>query len=310
MTDRAAALRVGALLLAGGAAVIGLVLFLSGNKVRNGQRFESYFQESVQGLDVGAAVKFRGVSLGEVTQIGLVSVLYPKAEPTQSSGAIGQRSLQLVVVRYTIDPQKAGTVMDPDRAAQLGLRARLASQGITGLAYVELDFVNPARFPAGLVPWTPQDRLLPSMPSTITQVQDAGQALLAKLQAFDFGALNASVEHALTELDRQVTSADLPGLTAELKATAQALRATVQGRPVQDMVAAARLAALRLTVLIDQLQRTTARADDGIADLQQRLEPLLRDAAVTAANLRQTSETLRRDPASLLLAAPPPRGPR
>jgi hypothetical protein len=51
-----------------------------------------------------------------------------------------------------------------------------------------------------------------------------------------------------------------------------------------------------------------ARADDGVSDLQRQLDPLLRDARAIAANLRQTSETLRRDPASVLLGAPPPQG--
>ncbi len=218
-----------------------------------------------------------------------------------------------MVVRYTIDPKKAGKVPDPDRFSQLGLRARVASEGITGISYIELDFVDPAQFPAGTVSWTPRDALLPSMPSTITQVQDAGQALLAKLQALDLKQLTDNLDRLtvtaqllVDDLDGAVTQADLPGLSAELKATSASLRGVVQGRPTQETLTAAHDAALRLPKLIDQMQQATARSDDGLADLQQLIAPLLRDVAAIAANLRQTSETLRGDPASVLLGAPPP----
>ena len=307
MNNKAAFLRVGALLVAGMAAVIGLVLFLSRDQVHDGRKFESYFQDSVEGLDVGAPVKFRGVSLGQVTQIGLVSVLYPDAVPVQPQSDANQKNLQLVVVRYTIDPQKSGKVPDPSRSSQLGLRARVASQGITGISYIELDFVDATQFPAGKVAWVSQDEILPSMPSTITQVQDAGQALLAKFQALDLQTLVNTAQLVLEDLDQQILRADLPGLTTELKATSTALREIVQGKPTQELIGSAHDDTVKLAKLIEQLQRTAARTDDDLADLQLRLDPLLRDAGIVAANLRQTSETLRVDPASLLFGGPPPR---
>jgi len=331
ISNKAAFLRVGVLLVIGVVAMVGMVLFLTASQVSGGRHFESYFHESVEGLDVGAAVKYRGVTLGQVTEIGLVSAIYPSAVPPDPKADPNQRSYQMVVVRYTIDQKKAGGVPDPSHGADLGLRARLASQGITGLAYLELDFVNPVQFPAETVPWKPRDEQVASMPSTITQVQDAGQALLAKLQAVDLQKLSTSAQtvmddlheeitagdaHAtlaearalLTELRASVAAADLPGLTADLKATSAATRGLVQGKPTRDMINAATDAAKRLPPLIDTLQRAVARADDGVSDLQRQLDPLLRDARAIAANLRQTSETLRRDPASVLLGAPPPQG--
>jgi hypothetical protein len=132
------------------------------------------------------------------------------------------------------------------------------------------------------------------------------QALDLKRLIDDLDRLTVTGQLLVDDLDGAVTQADLPGLSAEMKATSTALRGVVQGKPTQEMLAAVRDAAQRLPKLLDQLQQTAARSDDGLADLQQRLAPLLRDAAVIAANLRQTSETARRDPASLLLGAPPP----
>ena len=56
---------VGALLL----AVVGVLLFGSGKLFRDTAECVMFFEGDVQGLSVGAAVKFRGVKIGEVTSI-------------------------------------------------------------------------------------------------------------------------------------------------------------------------------------------------------------------------------------------------
>jgi paraquat-inducible protein B len=332
MGDRATYFRVGMLLLFGVAAAIALVLFLSRDQVRHGLNYETYSRESVQGLVVGAPVKYRGVSLGQVTEINLVGAVYPESMPADEERA----SYQLVVIRFTVDPKKIGRVIDTDRAVELGLRARLATQGITGVVYIEIDFVDPHKFPAEKVPWTPEYDYIPSMPSTIAQVQDAAQSLLAKLQAVDFARLSGSVQTVLDDVHGQLTEgdlhgtlaeahvllttlrtavevADLPGLAGDLRATSDSVRTLVQSGQFKHLTASAAdaadnfdEAAKRLPGLLDALATTVARVDNGVADVQHDLEPVLRDARTAVANLRETTEVLRRYPSSVLLGAPPP----
>ncbi len=322
------------MLVVGLAAAIGLVLFLSKDQVRNGIEFETYSRESVQGLVVGAPIKFRGVQLGQVTEIALVGATYPEAMPAVTD----PRAYELVVIRFTVDPKRLGRVMDPARAVQLGLRGKLANQGITGVSYIELDFVDPRQFPAEKVPWSPAYFYIPSIPSTIAQVQDAAQALLAKLQAVDFVRLAASVQVLLDDLHGQLTEgdlhntlaeanlllrtlriavekADLPGVAADLKATSDAVRAVAQGKDVKQLTSSAAAAAdsfaeagRALPPLIDALEAAVRHADDSVGDLQQGLVPVLRDIRAAASNLRETSETLKRYPSSVLLGTAPPKG--
>lgn len=330
-TGRGAFLRVGLLVAVGFAVAIALVLFLTGNRVRHGQVFESYFKETVQGLDVGAPVKFRGVSLGEVTEIGLVSAAYRPPD-------IQEAANRLVYVRYVIDLARTGNPSGLESAVASGLRARLASQGITGLAYIELDFVAPAEFPMPSVPWTPKYDVIPSVPSTLAKVQDAAETLLAHINAVDLAGIAKSAQRLLDDLhgelaqggDAQqavagatalmvtareaVDRADLPGLTAEARAAAAALRGLVGGPEGHRAVAAIARAADRLAdvasklpALVVALEATVHRTSGGLADTQSELVPLLRDARAAAANLRDTTETLRRYPAGVLMGGPPPR---
>lgn len=335
MGEKTTFLRVGVLLILGVAGVVGLLLFLGRGRVniRTGEIFESYFAESVEGLTVGSPVKYRGVELGQVTDIALVTAAYGRPE----QGAFMPASFGLVLVRFVIDPNRLGEGPDPMTAVGLGLRVRLATQGLTGLTYLELDFVDPVQFPAMQVPWQPAYPYVPSMPSTFTQVQIAAQRLLGKLDSVNVVALSASVQRVLDDLHGDLTSgdahlaltsvtelantlrdsvqaADLGGLATDLRATSEAVRKAADGPTTRELLANAdrtfdRLAdaAGRLPPLIAALEQTARRLDSGVADVRADLAPILRDARTAVANIRDASENLRRYPAGVLLGGPPPR---
>jgi ABC-type transporter Mla subunit MlaD len=330
---RAVYLRVGLLLVIGTAAAITLVLFLSGRQIANGVPYESYFQESVQGLEVGAPVKFRGVTVGQVRELGLVAAAYGRGGTIDPNDP----SSRLVYVRYIIDPRRMGNLPDRETAVAEGLRSRLASQGITGLTYLELDFVDPHRFPAQTVPWTPRGQYIPSMPSTISQVQSAAEQLVQRLKDVDIAHLATTLQAVLDDVHGEFSTgdahqalaeaagllhdaradlarADLAGLAATLRSAAAGVHDAAAGKPTQDLLAASARAADRLAEaaaklppLIAALDAATRRASSTTADVQADLMPVLRDARAAAANLRDTSDALRRYPAGVLLGGPPPR---
>jgi ABC-type transporter Mla subunit MlaD len=325
-------LRVGLFILGGIALLVAVIWYLGGARLGRGPLFESYFSESVQGLEEGAAVKFRGVTIGRVSQLGLVNAEYGQGEGIERE----RRTYRLVFVRFAIDTTKIGQLPDAQAAVKLGLRIRIASQGLTGLSYLELDFVDPERYPALDVPWTPRAEYIPSMPSTFYQVQDAAQQFLAKLNRVDIDALasqligltsdlraqlaSGDVHTALTattallqSMNEAVRTADLPGLTADLKRTSESLRDVAQSEDLKKALANTALAteriagvAARLPALIASFQALAQRAGSGTADLQQSLAPLLRDTQAAAQNLREMTESLRRYPAQVL-GGPPPR---
>jgi ABC-type transporter Mla subunit MlaD len=325
-------LRVGLLLLTGLGLAVAMVLFLGQNRIADGLRYETYIRETVQGLDVGSPVKFRGVQLGQVGEIVLASAAYPAV-----AHAPQDLVSRLVVVRFVVDPKKFGRAPDTAQAVAAGLRVRLASQGITGLAYLELDFVEAERFPPQPVSWSPQTAVIPSMPSTISQFQDAAQALAAKLQDVDIARLAATTQALIDTAQSQLAggelrqtfaeaalllktlrgdaeASDVPNLISEIRAAVAAIRTLAGGPQSQQLLAASaktaeRLgdAVTRMPALITALEAAVRRLNHGTADAQAELLPALRDARAAAASLRDTSETLRRNPSSILLGAPPPR---
>jgi ABC-type transporter Mla subunit MlaD len=325
-------LRVGGLVLAGLALTVGFVLFFTANRFgRSATIYETYLRESVQGLDVGSAVRYRGVAIGRVTEIGLVTAEYRVPDRT-TFGAV----FQLVFVRFAVDIAKAGEVPSIDEAVSLGLRVRIAAQGITGVNYLELDFLDPGRFPPREVPWEPRYPYVPAVPSTVAQVQNAAENLLQKLQSVDLAGLLDNTIGLIAELRGQLREgdaaialreaaslvrslraqaegADLPALASELRGTAADARALLTSRETQQAVANAAAAMAELRGVVARLPNTVATLDGSLrnvrgatTDLQAELGPILRDLRAAVANLRDTTEQLRRYPSQAILGAPPP----
>ncbi|HET9146441.1 MAG TPA: MlaD family protein [Acetobacteraceae bacterium] len=329
MAARSAAFRTGLFVIGGIAAIIAVVFVLSGGSLHPGLRYESYFQESVQGLDVGSAVKFRGVTIGKVTDISLVSAVYPPEDRKD----LRQRVYHQVVVRYRVDPRKLGPDINMPLAVKDGLRVQVASQGITGLAYLELSFIATAPPPVA-VPWHPRSPVIPSVPSTLTQVQDAVQHFLVNMDKVKFDEMLKSLTSLVNTVNEEATTGDahqalananalLGQLRREMKAadlpaTTAAVRDLADGNQTRAILARLGQASQELAQssaamprLLAQTQATIARTNQIAANLNLQVIPILRNLNAATANIRELSETLKNNPAVVLRGvAPPPRTPQ
>lgn len=325
MPANATALRVGLFVIAGMIALLALIFFLSGSALQPGVAYEFYFQESGAGLDVGTAVKFRGVTIGKITDVGLVSAEYPPSNPEM----LDQKIYQQVVVRFRVNPKKIGNIQNINDAIATGLRVQIEPQGITGLSYLELSFVNPKDFPVQPVPWSSQSTVIPSMPSTLTQVQDAVEQIMSSLSTAGVGKIVGQVSSLATTLNQEITTGDAhqalananallanlnTTLTAtNLPATTGDIRTLAAGPQTEQIIAqlnqtTAQLAKIssQLPALIASSQSTINQANETTADVQSQLLPILQDMKSTTDNLRSLSADLSRNPSQALFSAPPP----
>lgn len=330
MESRGAAIKVGLFLLAAIGVALALVWFLRGGQVNNGTLFVSYFSESVEGLTVGSAVEYRGVTVGRVTQLGVVSAIHGSEKQD-----INDPLFRQVYVRYLVDTDRIGNFPSVAEAVRLGLRSRLNSHLITGLAYIDLDFVSPRNYPVPSLPWQPEGDFVPSIPSTLTQVQNAGQALLAKLDTVNLPSLIASLNaltdtlnHELTDgqvhdtlaaaqelfksADKAVTKADLPGLTADLRRVTDQLSAVAENPDLKKLLSNGALATGQLgeltgkmSKLIASLDKTVEQVSASANQVQAGLAPMVRNMQAASENLRELTSSLRQYPAQLLSGPPP-----
>jgi ABC-type transporter Mla subunit MlaD len=180
MSSEARYFRVGLFVLVGIVLIGGCTVLLGGQDLfKQTVMFETYFDESVQGLDVGSPVKLRGVKLGEVSRIGMVSTSYPlTGEDLFKHGQKIHVQMQLTPV----DPDRPPNAERLRRLIDDGLRLRLTTAGLTGTSYIEADFVSPGTHPPMEIVWTPEHLYVPSAPSTLATIASAAERIAMKLE--------------------------------------------------------------------------------------------------------------------------------
>jgi paraquat-inducible protein B len=255
------------------------------------QRFVVYFDESIQGLNLGSPVKLRGVGVGRVVDLGV------RYEPRSN------HSLVAVVCEFdrNMVTDDKGAMIDVSNKAELqtlvahGMRAQLGLVGLaTGLLYVELDFLDPAQYPAGDFPRDVRYPVVPSIPSTIAEFQASITEILTRVRKIDFEGLVNDVKGVLADTRRQVDSVDLKGLVAQWQKTGASLDAFASSPDMLQMPASLNttLADVRKTLAAVRasLNRVDMQVDADGRSLQSALaqsETTLRQFDTTAANLRR-----------------------
>jgi ABC-type transporter Mla subunit MlaD len=327
------------------AGVLVLVVIGSGRWFQPKLTIESYFNESVQGLDIGSKLKYRGVAIGEVTKIGFTYNKYQLDRP------MDQRA-RFVLVEAQIEPRllggraAAGDITTPEGAKleiERGLRVRLAPQGITGTSYLEIDYVDPIP-PVLPIDWTPDNIYIPSAPSTVTALINSASEIMDRLHRLDIektltnlntllvttnaridaidtktisqrtAATLAKIEGALDDFARKKVTDEAAALLSELRESNAELKKTLVNPALQKLPdeAAAALARVRAIVDDPNLPKTLSHLSRTLGRIDRILGGGEADLAVTIENLRQITDNLRdltedtkRYPANVIFGEPP-----
>ena len=277
--------RLGVFVLAAIGVLIAIVLiFGSGQLFKKSFMVETYLKQSVTGLDTGAAVRFRGVKVGQVTLIGLSGDIYEKDVPFE-------KRLQYVVVRMQIFGDKL-TEQQIEDFAKNNLRARVKSMGITGVNYVEFDFsTGTSDYEPLPYDWQPAEPVIPSLPNQADEI-------IMGLQKFVTVLNNANIDQLLVNLN-SLMAGDGKGN--------QGLVGSVQSMNLILARIAKATDKDELNVLVRELIGT-------MVALRQTVTSIQGDTATTVENLKQATENLNefsriasQSPSSLIWGEPPPR---
>jgi phospholipid/cholesterol/gamma-HCH transport system substrate-binding protein/paraquat-inducible protein B len=297
--EKASYFKIGVFIIVGTIiGVIGVVALGVGTIFQKKVLVETYIDESVQGLDVGSSVKFRGVQVGKVETISLTSVEYATKR-------------RYVLVRIGLAPQvflaDAGSpsfVTEVDK----GLRVRLASQGVTGAAYIEADYQDPARNPPLEIDWHPRYPYVPSTRSRITQLSESLEKILRSVESVDVGRLVDGLEKSLATITKVAEGANLEKIggqanafLTEVRDTNRQLKELIGSNEVKSALkdsaataSGARQIIERAQGPVNQMLTDLPRAAESLERMVKRLDSVSAELPDTSAQLRQTLQRLNR----------------
>jgi paraquat-inducible protein B len=216
----------------------------------NPQTYLLVFKDSVRGLAPGAPVEFRGIPIGEVTQV---------------RAQVDLKTFEFSVpVTVQVDPVRLGVKLvggagvDPeatrkrliDALVSRGVRAQLRTGSLlTGSLFVALDFF-PGEPPA-TVDWSQKPARLPTIPGQLEGLETSVVNIIKKLDKVPFQAIGEELRKAIAELDQTLVSArgTLDSATNIIQPN------SVQAQKLDSTLQEVSRAARSLRVLADYLER-------------------------------------------------------
>lgn len=297
---------VGAFVLILGAALVALFLWLASGGAFQ-KSFNTYLaivDESVAGLNRNAAVKYNGVDVGTVQDIRL-----------------DRENPERVRLLFSIEE---GTPIKEDTVAVL------KTQGLTGIAYVELS--GGSRGAPPLVARSGDDYpVIQTKPSLSARLENVLTTVLAKLDS-----TSNNINSILSEDNRkafQSALADIAGVARTISARkgtldavvsdagrtlANASRASEQIAPLIDRIGRSAEAMEKMGNAVATTSTTAGKTVNSVgsdvkrltAETLPQIERLLGELSTLATSLRRLTDQTERDPRGLLFGRQPvPEGP-
>jgi ABC-type transporter Mla subunit MlaD len=269
-----------------------LVVFGSGLFTEEKLYFETYFSDSVSGLNVGAPMELKGVRMGQVEKITFARNEYEMPPGSEEDLTYGS----YVVVLSSIEMDNLPVVAEENRQQILsqfisrGFRVRLASNLLTGQAYLQGEYLDPERYPVLAVPWEPKHLYVSSAPGEFSTMKQSVDNILIKLEQIDTKRIGGLVEELLVSVNKAVVDANIPALSSG----------------IQDLVANADQAVtgINTAAISDGIQSLVANANKAIDDvnvpaISNELQKLLVEARQTNQHIQELLKKPEKTPAQM-----------
>src|SRR5512137_1459442 len=287
---------------------IAVIIWIGASKYfEKGDRYVTYFDESVQGLQRDSAGKYRGGDVGRIEE---------------SRGAPDNRLIEVVMKMNLKEDVEKNSV------------ASLRTAGITGIVFVELDRRDPEE--PDLSPrldFASQYPIIPSKPSQLRQIFSGIDEIVEKIKQVDLEGISKSItnsaraaEDLLSGPRTQKVLANLESISVNLDQTVARVEKIAAEGNLEGIVGETRAVLVEARSLIavtrDELKALrlaeTAEKTNRIVDtLSRTSRTTARDLQIMSDNLRRASETLERlverlesNPSDLLFSSSPPAGRR
>lgn len=255
--------------------VAGVLIFGSGKLMKKTNTFVLFFEGSLQGLNVGSPVLFRGVRIGSVKSITIeadaedLSIHIPviiEIEPDKIKLIHGERVQDI-------------TMSLPD-LIEKGLRAQLKMGSLlTGQLIIELEFSPDT--PAKIVGLNTEYLEIPTIPSALERISDI-------MKDLPFDKIIDNLLSAVGAIEKLVSSPDIPDTLHSLKMMVEEARKLLQNldsridplamsidKTVKEYGKLARDVDAQVKPLASSVDSTLQEARKLVQDVDGRIEPLV-----------------------------------
>jgi len=229
-SPKASYFKIGVFVLAGFLLGIGVIVVLGVGALF--QRYvvvETYFNETVKGLEVDSAVFLRGVEVGKVLDIGFVRDAYGWKRGDPHIDEWGNWIFVRVGLFRTSgskEEEKARLELLSEQIRR-GLRLTLARNAISGLAYIEGDYFDPGSTPEIGVPWKPRGIYIPSAPNTLTRLSRSIFEVFDRLKETKLEELVEAARRFLDRSAERIDAIDAATLSDEAIGALSSLRSVL-----------------------------------------------------------------------------------
>jgi len=306
---------------------IGAVLFFgSANLFAKKQSFETYFNQSVNGLAVGSNVKYKGVTVGKVTRVQLKFQGIDEAPVVKVLYEINTDNL---LNKYGLSIDLSDRKVH-DKAVANGFRAKLDFESlISGQLFIALDFYKDASPPELHAEGDEHLFEIPPQPSDIDAILADLTKAIGNIGSVDFASLAKELQAVLQSAHDSIDAMHLDQLGPSLDKAASSISNLANGEQVKSALASVRESFGQLTVTlknlnpaVGDLKPTLDRAKAALTNLQKstaeldqvlkpdstfryQLDSSLSGINAAAASIQQLADFLQRHPNSLLFGRKP-----
>jgi ABC-type transporter Mla subunit MlaD len=194
-----------------------------------------------------------------------------------------------------------------------GLRARIEPQGVTGINFIDINYVNdPNQFPPLAVDWKPHYYYIPSAPGQLTNMLDSTNNIMRQIQELNIGGMINSLNELLANLNKAVTGADITKVSTDMQTLLVEFREVLKAANIGGVSEDARRFFEGARQMIDGLEKSNTQLRAVLRNLEPasrisgpQIRELVQNLTVASENFAQFSAEVKRRPSLLLWGTPP-----
>jgi len=202
--------------------------------------FATFFTESVQGLDVGSPVKYKGVPIGKVNRITI------RVEDKLIRVEMEARLSAFTAEKKPDKSMEKHFYSFVSEEIKNGLRCQLVYAGITGMKFIEIDYFDPSKLPppAANIDSIAKDAfVIPAAPSAFKDILKLINESLEKISKMKFDEISDQLVDAIKtangllkdpKLEKIISN--LEGISRELEGTVSSVNKAVTEEKIKELV--------------------------------------------------------------------------